>query len=221
MDIEQLADALYDDLNGYISSVQYTNANTLTIHFCCDNWRYDEQHNYSVYCGPHESYLRHFTICCYGVVEHDIQPASSGELTFADQHPLLWDYNAPRGGLYYSTTATASSYELLGRVWSVHTRILNDWRPMSRYINAYRHQDEPTFGNNGNGLLAQGPKPLLDAYQEALSSVLTTRFVPSVEMKSDVKALLFDSGFVICKRVELQEIFPDAETPANHEETPY
>ncbi|ACX86786.1 hypothetical protein F6Q07_18785 [Pectobacterium parmentieri] len=221
MDIEQLAEALYEDLNGYISSVQHTNTNTLTIHFCCDNWRYDEQHNYSVYCEPHESYLRHFMICCYDVVEHDIHPTSSGELTFTDQHPLLWDYNAQKGGLYYSTAATASSYELLGRIWSVHQHLLGDWRPMSNYINTYKHQDEPIFGNDGNGLLANGPKPLLEAYQQALSCVLKTRFVPSVEMKGGVKALLFDSGFVICKRVELQEIFPDAETSADQENTSY
>ncbi|MDC9820814.1 hypothetical protein ABRQ07_13580 [Pectobacterium polonicum] len=221
MDIEQLADALYEDLNGYISSVQYTNTNTLTIHFCCDNWRYDEQNHCSVYCEPPESYLRHFIIYCYGVAEHDIQPASSGELTFTDRHPLLWDYNTQKGGLYYSTATTTSSYELLGRIWAAHQHLLSDWRPMSRYINTYRHQGELIFGNDGNGLLANGPKPLLDAYQHALSSVLKTRFVPSVEMKGGVKALLFDAGFVICKHVELQEIFPETEISADQGNTAY
>lgn len=206
MDLVQLADALYEDLNGYIYRVEYShgNGNQLLIHFCCDNWFYDEQHQYSV---RHESdrKQRYFTIHCSGVVESDIQPSSSGGLQFTDQHPLLWDYTEPRGGLYYSAATSASAYEILGRLSDAHAQALHDWRPVKHYINGYRRQNKLVLGTDGSGMLAQGAKPLMDVYQQALQDVLETYFIAATTPKGGVKALIFDEGFVICRHAELIE----------------
>lgn len=206
VDLNQLADVLYEDLNGYIYSVEYVsgNSNALLIRFRCDNWRYDEQNQYSVR-DEYDSSPRYFTIHCSGVVESDIQPSSSGELQFTEQHPLLWDYTEPRGGLYYSATTQASAYEILGRLSDAHSQVLHGWRPVKHYTNGYRRQNKLVLGTDGSGQLAQGPKPLMDIYQQALEGILDTYFVPATTPKEDVKALIFDEGFVICRHAFLIE----------------
>lgn len=201
MTLQQLADALYDDLNGYIHRVEDTGSDALLIHLICDDWLLNEQQQ-SIPSDQHDV-QRQFVIRCQQVMESSVQPGQTGELTLTDQHPLLWDYTEPNGGLYYSGSATASAHEILGRIYDAHTHILRNWRPLQHYANSYRREGKLIFGTDHSGLLAHGPKPLLDAYQQALEGVLRTYFIPSYTPEGKAQALIFDDGFLICRDAEL------------------
>lgn len=190
MDIEALSEELYEDLNGRIVSVDYSKG--LTIHFLCDDWN-------------DSSITRTFEIECFGVQELEIQPAFSGEISFTDQHPLLWNHNEPHGYLYYSSEPE-SRYEILGRVWEAHEQIFGGWRPLSDYANTYHAGQFIEFCKGSNGQLAQGPRPILDIYQSAVSGRLKTNYVPSFVPEGGYKALVFDTCFVICKSVAIAEL---------------
>ena len=116
MNIEELSENLYDDLNGRILTVDYTD--DLVIDFQCDDWN-----------DPEVS--RHFRIICHGVKETEILPCVSGEVEFTSSHQLLWSYNEQQGYLYY-TSKPESRYELLGRIWEAHEKVLGE----EPYINS-------------------------------------------------------------------------------------
>ncbi|MGF1727788.1 hypothetical protein [Photobacterium nomapromontoriensis] len=190
MDIEKLSKELYEDLNGRITAVDY--AAELVITFQCDDWN-----DYDV--------TRKFRITCHGVKESEVQPSSSGSLEFTGEHQLLWNHNEPHGYLYYSSK-TENRHEILGRLWETHEIIFGGWRSLTDYANTYRTGQLIEFCKGANGQLAHGPKPLLEAYEHALVGKIKTNYVFSYQPEGGYKALVFDSCFVICRSVEVEEI---------------
>lgn len=190
MNIEELSKELYEDLNGRVTGVDYTD--DLVIYFQCDDWKDYEA-------------LKRFKITCNGVLESEVKPSSSGDLAFTDNHQLLWNHNEPHGYLYY-TSEPENRYEILGRIWEIHERTFGGWRPLTDYANTYNAGQFVEFCKDGNGLLAQGPKPVLELYQQAIVGKIKTNYVPSYQPEGGGKALVFDDSFVICKSVAVEEI---------------
>lgn len=190
MNIAELSENLYEDLNGQITGVDYSN--DLVIHFQCDDWN-----NHEV--------TRYFQITCHDVKESEVQPSSSGELELTDNHPLLWNSNKPHGRLYYSS-APNNSYEILGRMWEAHEKVFGDWRVLSDFANTYNAGQLIGFCTGSYGLLAEGPMSLLECYQKALSNYIKMNLLPSYTPEGGYKALLFDTCFVICKSVAVLEV---------------
>ena len=188
MNIETLSEKLYDDLNGVITCVD--NTEELTIYFECNNWNnYDE--------------IIKFKITCHDVVEKEIQPSPSGDLIFTSEHHLLWKHNEPYAYLYYSS-APENRYEILGKLWTSHEKIFGNWRHLSDYINVYYAGNLIEFCTGRCGQVAHGPQPLIEEYEKAISGLIETKIVPSHLNKNLFKALIFDSGFVICKSVTVE-----------------
>ena len=190
MNIEELSENLYEDLNGRITAVDY--ADDLVIYFQCDDWNDYEKG-------------REFKITCKNVAESEIKPLSSGEVEFTDTHQLLWNHNEPHGYLYYSSEPK-NRYELLGRIWEAHEKVFGGWRPLTEYANTYNAGQFIEFCKGGSGLLAQGPKSILETYQQAIVGKIETNYVPSYEPEGGCKALVFDDCFVICKSVAVEEV---------------
>jgi len=190
MSIEELSKELYEDLNGKITAIDYTDE--LIIYFQCD-----DRKDYDV--------TRKYKITCYGVSESEVQPSNSGEIEFTNEHQLLWNHNEPRGYLYYSSEPE-SRYEILGRVWEVHERIYKGWRPLADNANTYHGGQFIEFCKGSNGQLAHGPKPLLEAYEQAIKCKIKTNYVHSYQPVGGFKALVFDTCFVICKSVAVAEV---------------
>ena len=67
MNIEELSDKLYEDLNGRITAVD--DSDELAIDFQCDDWNDCDA-------------TRYFKIRCHGVSESDVRPSVSGEIEF-------------------------------------------------------------------------------------------------------------------------------------------
>ncbi|WP_394170719.1 hypothetical protein [Saccharospirillum alexandrii] len=190
MNIEKLSEYVYEDLNGFITRVDLTN--DLVIHFQCDDIKEIDV-------------IRKFTITCHDVIESDVQPGFTGVIDFLNEHQLLWKHNAPQGYLYYSSEAE-NHYDLLGRLWETHEKLVDGWRQFSETINTRNAGIFIEFCKDSNGLLAQGPKPLLDKFQETALKHLKTNYVPSITPEGGYKALVFDCSFVICKAVTVNEL---------------
>ena len=190
MNIEELSKKVYEDLNGRITAVDYTNE--LIIYFQCDDWK-----DYEV--------SKKFKITCNTVLESEVQPSPSGEIVFTEEHQLLWKHTEPHGYLYY-TSEPESRYEILGRIWEAHEKAFGGWRPLTEYANTYNTGQFIEFCSGGNGLLAQGPKPLLELYQQAIDGKVQTNYVPSYKPEGEAKALVFDDCFVICKSLAVEEL---------------
>ncbi len=190
MDINTLSKKLlYEGLNGRITGVDYTN--DLAIFFQCDNWENHDE-------------IRKFKITCHDVVENDVQPSPSGDIELTSDHQLLWDRNEPYGYLYYSS-APENRHEILGKLWVAHEKIFDGWRQLADYANTYNVGSLIEFCMGHNGELAHGPQPLLEAYQRAVSDRISTNIVISSKKSQEFKALVFDSCFVICQGVTVEE----------------
>ncbi len=187
MKIEELSEKLYEDLNGRITAVDFLE--DLVIYFQCDDW------------NDHDK-IRFFKITCHGVKESNVHPSASGELEFTDSHQLLWNHNEPHGYLYYSSEPE-NRYEILGRIWVAHERLLGGWRSLKEYANTYNKGQLIEFCQGSHGQLAQGPKPLMEVYQDAVGDKVKTNYVPSYNPEGGYKALVFDECFVICKKVSV------------------
>lgn len=189
MYIEELSDNLREDLKGQITQVNF--GHSLEIHFQCDDWRTNDVR-------------RHFVISCHDVVEQEVKVSSSYEIDLLSQHPLLWNHNEPHGYLYYSSEPN-NRYEVLGILYEAHEHVFGGWRPLSDYANTYLGGELIDFCMGNNGLLAYGPKPIIDVYENAVADLLKTNYVPSYKPVGGFKALIFTSGFVICQSVVVTE----------------
>ncbi|MGM8226947.1 hypothetical protein ACSV5M_10215 [Cellvibrio sp. ARAG 10.3] len=189
MDIEELEEELYEDLNGRITAVDFTN--DLVIRFQCDCWR-------------EANTVRKFQITCHGVKESSAQPSSVGGISFIEEHPLLWNHNEPHGYLYYSS-APKNRHEILGRLWESHQKIFGGWRPLSDYVHTNHAGNFIDFCQGGYGQLAHGPKCLLEEYQNVVSGLIKANYVASYRPTGNAKLLVFDDCFVVCDSVTLTE----------------
>ncbi|EJO3996544.1 hypothetical protein V6450_004551 [Vibrio vulnificus] len=190
MKIEELAEYLYEDLNGQITSIE--KGDVIKIQFECDDWDGNDV-------------IRKFVINCFDVEESDINVSKSEAMDFCKEHPLLMKYNEPQGELYYSSIA-ANKYEVLGRIYEAHELVASGWRPLSDHINTSYAGQHITFCEGSYGLLARGPQSLLNIYAASIKDLITTNYVSSFKPKGSFKALVFDHGFVICKSVEVSEM---------------
>src|SRR5690554_8186937 len=177
MNIEELSEELYEDLNGRITAIDY--ADDLVIYFECDDWKEND-------------IVRKFKITCAGVKESDVQPSASGEIEFTDKHQLLWNHNEPHGYLYYSSEPV-NRHEILGLIWEAHEKIFGGWRPLTDYANTYHASQFIEFCKGSNGQLAQGPKPILEAYENSVANKIKTNYVASYKPEGGCKALIFDT----------------------------
>ncbi|EGQ7683629.1 hypothetical protein IZS58_004576 [Vibrio parahaemolyticus] len=190
MKIEELAEYLYEDLNGRITSIEQ--GDVLKIQFECDDWLENDV-------------IRRFEITCIDVEESEINVSGSGGLGFYNEHPLLLKYNEPQGELYYSSEAI-NKYEILGRIYAAHESVLIGWRPLSEYLNISHAGERIAFCDGSYGLLARGPKSLLNIYAESIKGLITTNYVFAFNPQGSFKVLVFEHGYVICKFVELVEM---------------
>ncbi len=190
MKIEDLIKEVYEDLNAKITAVESNDH--LTVYFECDDW-------------ANENVVRKFKITCLSAIESTVVKSYVGLMDFTNSDPVLWNHNEEHGYLYY-TSEFENNYELLGRLWEAHEKVFGGLRPLSEYINMYNSGDYIEFCKGSYGLLAQGPKPILNVYELAIANRIQTKFVPSYEPEGGYSALFFDNLFIVCKSATVQEL---------------
>ena len=190
MKIEEFVDKFWEDLNGRITQVE--EGNELVMFFQCDDWDDTDK-------------IRTFKFRCNGVVESTAIQSPSDSVRFLSQHPLIWDHNEPSGQLFY-VSEPENRYEILGRMFDAHQKIYGGWRGFNDYANTYSPGFNVHFGEGSNGLLASGPKSLLEAYAKSVRGRVETQLLMDNSRKADYKALIFDMCFVICESVKVKEM---------------
>lgn len=182
---DELSEAVYEDLNGRIVTVS-TDDKEYHVLFECDDWRdYDRR--------------RRFELVFEDVPEATARPSATGGLLAADEHPILWQHNDEHVSLFFSS-APSEPTELVGRLYEAHTRLLGDWRALAEYLHA-----NSQLLRGGHGLLAQGPKRVIDEYASVVGDTLRYSIVHGHTPRGGYRVVLFDECYVVFREVSVIE----------------
>lgn len=188
MNIEELSEAVYEDLNGKIVSADHHDT-AVTLLYECDNWKEPDKRV-------------SFRLRCVDVAETTACPGVSETLQWTTEHPLLLNHNRQHGDLFFTSTPD-NPHEVVGVLYQTHEDFFQGWRPLRDYINQCGKTHQILAA--GNGLLARGPLPLLELYQSSVAHLLKTNIVNSYTPLGGYSALIFDDSFVICRNTEVSQ----------------
>ena len=193
MDIDTLASALYEDLEGWIVGARILNEE-LVLEVTCDDWQGK---------GPR----RHFEIFCTAADEWRVSvgAGAAGGVEWTEDHRVLLEHRGAQGALYFSS-APARPEEVFYTAHAILTAEFAGWRGPAHFLNGtpdvFRRHLE-----GGIGLLARGPVVVLEKLAADLQPLLNVNVVHSHQAKPDRKALVVGTNWVVCKAVRVQERF--------------
>jgi hypothetical protein len=107
----------------------------------------------------------HWQVTCSGVRDHSLSLGLAEGLQCSDDHVLLWAYNKRKLSLYFSGKCENSD-AVIGALYSRHGELTKGWIPFQRFLNP--NMDLVKLLNGNSGMLAEGPQPLILAYEEIL-----------------------------------------------------
>lgn len=186
--LNDLCDNLWEGLDGQVSVVEVPSEKQLSITLRCEDWQ-------------DSNLVREFRINCDQVVESTLQPSPCDELGFVNDHVLLWNFNHAHYSLFYASVPE-NGHEILGLLWEAHERALNTY---SEHLVSISPVNFIEHCGDGYGLLARGPKPLMEIYQKAISDKIKTRMVSSHTPRGGYCGLLFECGYVIAQSFKIDE----------------
>lgn len=88
-------------------------------------------------------------------------------VTLAADHPLLLPYTQPQAELAFRGHPT-DPRAVVGELWEAHCAVTDTWYPFEWFFN--RGLPLAELLGTGGGVLAEGPRPVLDRYGAALAS---------------------------------------------------
>lgn len=142
---------------------------------------------------------RNVRITCLSYKETNLAPRYYETLHLSDDHVLLWHYNLPR-----VVTSFRGHVEeplaVVGALYERHLELVGRWIPIMKYFNVAPSLSELIRG--GFGMLAEGPEPLVLAYEEVLASygVSVAHHQSAPPQNKTLSALIFDDSYVIAER---------------------
>lgn len=187
MNIETLADAFDEDLDGKIISVTLRSS-VLEL-----------QLEYDDFLTPGHS--RAVTLRCLDPKEFEVTPGYVGSIDHSQEHPLLLDHSGSQAQLFFSSapSSPADVFYIAHRVLEAE---FEGWRKPATYLNGTPEAFWSLMAG-GYGLLARGPHDPISALANAVRSQLDVNLVPSHDLRSPFSALTLDRQFVICRSVEV------------------
>ena len=137
---------------------------------------------------------------CYSYKEATVAPHYYDEIFVTGDHPLLWYYTEPDFILSFYGEA-ANPLAVIGELVERHTQLVEDWIPFRRYLNS-GNLSELIAGRYG--MLANGPQPLIVAYEEVMQrhGFSTSNHQSGKRFDRGLSVLTFDSSFIIAERFE-------------------
>src|SRR5919205_3952376 len=107
----------------------------------------------------------HWQVTCSGVREHCLSLGHSYDIQLYDDHVLLWPHTARRTSTsFYGRSVNPSA--VAGALYERHCELTGKWIPFHRFLNPNVRLTELIAG--GFGMLAEGPEPLILAYEEVM-----------------------------------------------------
>ena len=192
MDIAQLADTIYEDLNAQITAIWRTGESELAMTLECDDW----------HGGDH----RHrFELRCTEVKDHHLSVGYVDDIDFKSEHPLLFEYTGRQGSLFFSSVP-ASAEQVFYELNDVVASRFAGWVEPSVLLHGTPRKIVERLGI-GYGLLAQGPVSVLNELRTRLQHHLTTNVVESTRPPDpDLRVFIATGKWVICKNVHVTEL---------------
>ena len=102
-----------------------------------------------------------------------------GEISYYESDHILIKLQKDDTVKLYFNGKPSNPYTLIGKLFFAHQEVCQNWIPFDKYINCGF-----SLLNGGHGLLAEGPKILLNKYAEVLSCLLYTSPSPRDRTRS-------------------------------------
>lgn len=107
-----------------------------------------------------------WAVTCHDIRDSSVAREWAHDLSLTDEHPLLLGYQYPHATLAFRGRA-AQTQSAVGALWLAHASVTQGWIPFGRYLNPWVELGDLLA--SGSGVLADGPRPLLERYAAALS----------------------------------------------------
>ena len=135
-------------------------------------------------------------ITCRSWRENTVVPRHYGSVCVTQEHVLLWDYNQPHVVAAFNGQVP-DPFAVMGALFERHIELVDEWVPFLKYFNSCIQLSELLRGSFG--MLAEGPEPLVLAYEEVLAnygvSVSHHRYGKARDEKLSI--LILDDAYVI------------------------
>ena len=145
---------------------------------------------------------------CEDVLAHVLRNESACWLELTDDHPLLWEFKHESASAYFYR-APLNADAAVGALYEAHQNAVGSWIRFGQHLNSLPGLSRLLAA--GNGLLAQGPVPLLALYKETLRPLgveVDIRFSRppqtwdgthwrQLARENNTKALLLSTSYVI------------------------
>ena len=102
---------------------------------------------------------------CEDVLAYALRGESASSLALTEDHPLLWEYKHESASAYFYR-APINADAAVGALYEAHQNAVGSWIRFGQHLNSLPGLSKLLAA--GNGLLAQGPVPLLTLYKETL-----------------------------------------------------
>lgn len=148
-------------------------------------------------------------VVCSGVREDCLSLGYSYDLQLSNDHVLLWPHVARRTSTsFYGKSENPSA--VAGALYERHWGLAGKWIAFHRFLNPGVRLTELIAG--GFGMLAEGPEPLILAYEEVMQQhgFSTSHLDPSkpvywggegwLEEKAALSALVLDESYVVAEK---------------------
>ena len=149
-----------------------------------------------------EQYVpRNIRITCHGLRESNLSPGYYEDFQVSEDHVLLWHYTKP----HFLTSFYGKVKEplsVVGALYECHRDLTEAWFPFEKYMNPDVRLAELIEGSFG--MLADGPEPLVLAYEEVMQryGVSTSSHRSQRAMDARLTVIILDKSFVIAERFE-------------------
>ena len=112
--------------------------------------------------NPRQAWL----VRCAEIRATRLSPSWDDLVELVPNHPLLLRYTEPHARLAFRGRPE-HPLALVGALWAAHRAVTEGWYPFEEFFNS--NVPLPELVAAGGGILAEGPRPVLDAYANALS----------------------------------------------------
>ena len=147
---------------------------------------------------------------CEDVLAYALRNEGAYSLELAEDHPLLWEFKHESASAYFYR-APVNAEAAVGALYEAHQNAVGSWIRFGQHLNSTPGLSKLLTA--GNGLLAQGPVPLLTLYKETLRPhgvEVDIRFSRPPQIwdgthwrqlkENNTKALLLGTSYVIGNR---------------------
>ena len=180
MNIEAICENIYEDLGGFISSIEST---YMSISFL-----YETEH------WEHSNKRVTIRVDCESVAESTLNLEVGGTFQLFTEHPVLDEYSGHSGTLFFSSPPVNTN-EIIGLLYTAHQEYFKGMRDFSKYLNLQFSLNE--LLKSGNGSLAFGPINVLKIYHDAIQDKLKVNIVNSHKNTENYKVLFVEDTFVM------------------------